>query len=101
MIAAPTTTTIITGRDTCPRLAATPPSTATVSPGTTKPTNNASSTNTSRPTSPYTAKPCKPRSQLVSPVMTATRPSQQVPGAAAYRPAHRPDASADGVQAAR
>ena len=35
---------------TVPRLASTPPITAAVSPGTTKPTNNPSSTNTNRPT---------------------------------------------------
>src|SRR3954452_21621144 len=100
MIAAQTTTAIITGRDTWPRLAATPPSTATVSPGTTKPTNSASSTNTSRPTSPYTAKPCSPSSQSVNRVMTAAGSSPEVLGAVGCRPAHQLDESSAGVQGA-
>ena len=37
-------------RDTFPRLAATPPRTAAVSPGSTNPTNSASSAKTNRPT---------------------------------------------------
>jgi hypothetical protein len=49
-MAASTTTMHMTTRDTLPRLAATPPRMAAVSPGSTNPTNRASSAKTSRPT---------------------------------------------------
>jgi hypothetical protein len=51
MIAAATTVTVISVSETWLRLAATPPRTAAVSPGTTNPTNSASSAKTSAPTS--------------------------------------------------
>src|ERR1700712_731865 len=55
MIAAATTTTITAATDTCERLAATPPRIAAVSPGSTNPTNSASSAKTTSATTDRTA----------------------------------------------
>src|ERR1035437_954299 len=80
-MAAVITTTITAQRGTCPKLAATPPRIAAVSPGTTKPTKRASSTKTMSPTSPSTLQVGALRMWSTIALTTASQGARRILGA--------------------